>query len=154
VPWPDSLVEKRLEGAFDHVLRHARAGIRHRDLHILTGLHVAILPAVALVQIGVAGFDGELAAFRHGVAGVHREVENGGFELGRVGLDRPRAAATDDLERNVLAERAPQKIGQAVEHAVDVEQGRVERLLAGKGQEPLGQCRRALGAVHGAVQPA
>ena len=120
----------------------------------MAGLHVGILPAIAVVEIGVACLDGQLAAFRHGVAGIHREVENGGFELGRVGLDRPHAAAADNLERNVLAERAAQKIGQAVEHAIDVEQGGTERLLAGKGQEPFGQRRRALRAVHGVFQPA
>ena len=145
--------EKRLKGALDHVVRHARAGIGHGDLHVLAGLHVATLAAIAVVEIGVAGLDGQFAAFRHGVAGVHRKIENGGFEFGSVGLDRPHAAAADDLERNVLTERAPQKMGQPIEHAVDVEQGRAERLLAGKGQKPFGQCRRALRAVHGAFQP-
>jgi hypothetical protein len=60
-----------------------------------------------------------LPPFRHGVAGVHREVENGSFGLGGVGFNRPDAAAAN-LERDVLAKCAPEKIRQSVEHAVDV----------------------------------
>ena len=52
-----------------------------------------MLPAIGLVEIGVAGFDGQLAAVRHGVAGVDGEVDDGGLQLGGVGLDRPDAAA-------------------------------------------------------------
>jgi hypothetical protein len=44
---------------------------------------------IGLVEVGVRGLDGELAAVRHGVARVDREVEDGVFELVRVGLDAP-----------------------------------------------------------------
>ncbi len=144
--------EERLEGALDHLLGHAGAGVGDRDLHVLAGLHVDILPTIAFVEIGVAGLDGQFAAFRHGVAGIDRKVENGAFQLGGIGLDRPDAAATDDLQRHVLAKRTPQEVRQAVEHAIDVEHRRVERLLTREGEQPLGQGRRALRAVHGVFQ--
>ena len=60
---------------------------------ILPGLDFRVLPAIGFVEIGVGGFDRQLAAFRHGVAGVDRNVEDRVLELLRIGVDGPQSAA-------------------------------------------------------------
>jgi hypothetical protein len=101
-----------------------------------------------VIPAPVGGFDGQFAAVGHRIAGVDGEIEHRGFELRRIGFDRPDPAGADDFERHVFAERAAEKIGKPVEQAVDVDRGRIERLLPGERQQPLGQRRRTLGAVH------
>src|SRR5207253_9577863 len=51
--------EERLERAIDHLARHAGAGIGDGDLHVLAGREIAVLPAITLVEIDVAGLDSE-----------------------------------------------------------------------------------------------
>jgi hypothetical protein len=140
--------EERLEGALADRLGHSRAGVGDGDLHVLPRTHVGILAAIGVVEIGVAGFDGQFAAVRHRIAGIDGEIEDCGFELRRIGFDRPDPASADDFERHIFAERAAEKIRQPVEQPIDVDRGRIERLLPGERQQPLGQGCRALRAVH------
>src|ERR1700686_440151 len=98
--------EERLERAGENLAAHAGAGIADRNLHILAGADVRILTAIFLVQVGVVRLYGELAAVRHRVAGIHRKIEDRGFQLGRIRFDRPKAAGADDLNRYRLAQAA------------------------------------------------
>ena len=129
-------------------LGHSGAGVGDGDLHVLPGAQVGILPAIAVVEIGVGGFDSQFAAVGHRIAGIDGEIEDRGFELGGIDFDRPDTAGADDFERHVFAERTAEKIGKPVEQPVDVDRGRIERLLPGERQQPFGQGRGALGAVH------
>jgi hypothetical protein len=95
--------EKRFEGALDNLLAHSRTSIGHSDLDILSGPDVATLSAIDFVEVGIAGFYGQFAPFRHGIPGVQPEIENNGLEFGEIGLDRPHASAADDFERDVFA---------------------------------------------------
>ena len=149
MPCPACLVVKNGSKARSTIsLGHARAGVGDGNLHVLPGTRVGVLPAIGVVEIGVAGFDGHFAAVGHRIAGVDGEIEHRGFELRGIGFDRPDPAGADDFERHVFAERAVEKIGKPVEQPVDVDRGRIERLLPGERQQPFGQRRRALSAVH------
>ena len=55
------------------------------------------------------------AALRHGVAGVDRDVEQGRFELGPVGLDRAGAAGQLGRDLDPLAERAVEQVGHVAD---------------------------------------
>ena len=68
---------------------------------------------VAVVEIDVGGLDRELAAVRHGVARVDRQVEHGAFELVRIDMGEPQAAGQHGLQPDALAERAAQQFGHA-----------------------------------------
>ncbi len=81
--------EERLEHPAEGIGGHARARVAHAESDILARPNLGVLGRVALVQVGVLGVDGELAAFGHGVAGVHSQVENRALQLVLVHLDRP-----------------------------------------------------------------
>ena len=124
------------------------------DDDVLPRVQAVVVPAIVVVEIGVAGFDRQLAAVGHGVARVEREIEDAGLELRRVDLDGPQAGAADRLELDGLAERAHQKVGHADDELVGVDRARVERLPAREGEQPLRQLRGALGAGQGVVERA
>jgi hypothetical protein len=91
MPWPVSLT-----------LMSVLAG---RDF----GIHAAIIPIERLI----GGFHRQLAAIRHRVSGVDRDVDETCFELRNVDLDGPEPRRADDLEFDRLPERALQKIAHA-----------------------------------------
>ena len=59
---------------------------------------------VVVVQIDVRGLDGQLAAVRHGVARVDREVHEDLLDLPGIGLDVPEAADQEKRQLDVGAE--------------------------------------------------
>ena len=80
--------EERIEGARDHVGRHAGAGVGDAERDVLPRRQVALARG-ALVEPFVGGLDGEAAAVGHGVARVDAEVEQRVLELR---ADRPAPA--------------------------------------------------------------
>ena len=89
----------------------------------------------------------ELAAVRHGVAGIDREVDDHLLELGDVGLDRPQVAAVHDVERDVLADQPAQQHVEIGQRLAEVEHLRPQRLLAREGQQMPHQARGAVGVL-------
>lgn len=59
----------------DDVRRHAGARIADAEADVLPRIYVAGPGRISIVQMRVAGFDRELAAFRHGVARVDGQVQ-------------------------------------------------------------------------------
>ena len=116
--------EEGLERMLHNVVGHADPVVGDGDQNILAGLHVAVPAAIGVVEVGVGGLDRELAALGHCVPRVDRKVHQDGFQLGRIGLDRPQAAAADHLEFDFFAQGALQKVGQPADQPVDVDRGR------------------------------
>ncbi len=73
--------EKWIEGARDHVGRHAGAVVGDAERQILAGRQVAVL-GCAFVEPFVGGLDRDTAAFRHGVARIDAQIEQCVLELG------------------------------------------------------------------------
>ena len=73
--------EEGIERLVDHLLRHSGAGIGHGYHDILTGFYAVDRLAIKLIEKCIAGLDGDLAAFRHRVAGVNGEIEYRGLQL-------------------------------------------------------------------------
>ena len=131
MPCPTSLVVKNGSKARSSDLpRHADAGVGDADHDILAGRHLGLPGRVALVEMGVGGLDRELAAVRHGVARIDREVEHRDLQLVGIDMHAPQPARQHRLDRDLLAERAPQQVGHAGDQPVDVEDLGIERLLA------------------------
>ena len=97
-------------------------------------------PAAASPTIG--GADRQQAAVGHRVAGVDGDVEQRGFELGAVGLDRAGVGREDRPDLDPLAQRAVEQVGHAADQLVDVDDLGAERLAAGEGEQLAGQRRR------------
>ena len=146
--------KERVERTLQNILRHSRAGVADRNLHVRSGDKFLMVPAVVLIEEGIAARDRQLAAFRHGVASVHSEIEDGGLQLDWISFHLPQAVRSEDVESDGLTQRAAQKIGEAVEKLVDVEGLRIERLLSRKRQQALGYRGCSLSAAHGVVDDA
>ena len=84
---------------------------------------------------------------RHRVAGVEREIEQRGCELVRVDGRRASLVLEHRFDLDLLAERRAQQFCGVDDQRVDVGLARLQRLLAGKGQQMLGQ----LGAARGGL---
>ena len=65
---------------------------------------------VVLVQRDVARLDQQLAAVGHGVARIDAEIDQGGLELGAVDVDGPQTVGEDELDLDLLAQRAAQQL--------------------------------------------
>jgi hypothetical protein len=82
--------EEGLEDARYGGFIHAGAGVAHRKQNIFPHRHGLLLFRKSLVKSHITGFKNKLAAMRHGVASVHREVDYDLVELAGVRLDHRR----------------------------------------------------------------
>ena len=89
----------------------------------------------------------ELAAIRHGVAGIDREIDDHLLELVDVRLDEPQVAAVAEIELDALAEQALQQHRQFVEPIVEVEHLRPQGLAAREGEQLAHQARGPVGVL-------
>ena len=137
--------EERFECLADHVGRHADAGIADGEQHVLPGSDLGVRGGIAIVEISIRRLDRQPAAVRHRVARVDREVEQHVLEL--VGIDArlPQAAGEHGLDRDVLAQGPAQQVRHAGHQSPDIERLRLQRLLAGEGEQPM---RQRCGALH------
>ena len=71
----------------------------------------------------------DAAAFRHGVARVDDEVDDGVFELARIGEGRPKAAAEDRLDCDRFANRPRHHVRQTADEPIHVHLPGIEHLL-------------------------
>ena len=69
----------------------------------------------------VGGADRERAAVRHGVARVHREIDDHLLELVQVGLTGQRSRAGVELQLDVLAEQPPEQVRQLRQHVAELQ---------------------------------
>ena len=94
---------------------------------------------IIFVENDEAGLDDQLAAIRHGVAGVEGQIEDRGGKL--IGIDDRRASLVFEygFDLDMLAERALQQFCGVDDQRIDVGYPRLERLLAGERQQMLGE---------------
>src|SRR6202012_4743225 len=119
---------------------------------------------VGLVDLDVAGVDGQPAATRHRVPRVHGQVEQYLLQLAAVGLDRPQLRVRVDAQLDVLAQRPAQQFHGALHGLVEVEHlgpghlvpGEREQLAGPPAGPPPGpaRCRTAPGSASGRPRPA
>ncbi len=119
--------EERVERLLDDLLRHAAAGIRDRNHHILSGRDV-VFCRVSFVDMSVCCLDRQLAAVRHRVTRIDGEVEHRVFELVRIGLG-PR-----------LTKGRGQDLGHVSNQLVGIDSVRRKRLLSRKRHGVKSKC--------------
>ena len=76
---------------------------------------------VGLVEIGVGSLDRDLAAVRHGVASVQGKIENGVFELIRIGVGAPKTGRQHGFQNYGFTECPVQEIADSGNQLVRVE---------------------------------
>ena len=146
--------EERLEHPRDHLRRHAGAGVGHGNRQVLPRRHV-VRARRPLIQPLVGGLDGDATAVRHRVAGVDAQVEQRVLELRGIDQRGPEAGRSDNLDRDAGADRALDQLLHAGDQPVHVRRFGIKGLPARKGEEAVGEGRRAprraLGGDHVAV---
>ena len=108
--------------------------------------HGAVAVQVA-VEPHVAGGDADLAAARHGVAGVDDEVHDHLLELALVDAHRREVGAVLDAERHLVGQQAVQQVRELGERVLEVDDGRAQRLLAREGEQLAHQRGGAVGVL-------
>ena len=101
--------EEGLEDLVDDLLRDTCAGILDLDQHIVRHRHLALAGGLDLAGRHVARADRQLATVRHGVTGVHRQVDDDLLELGQVGAHRPQVPPVPHVELDPLPEQPLQQ---------------------------------------------
>ena len=79
--------------------------------------------------------DAERAAPRHRIAGVHREIEYGEFELARIDLDRAALVRNRDFCGDVVAQRAREHVLEFGEPLAEIDHRGGEHLSARKCEQ-------------------
>ena len=127
--------EERLEDLLHHLRRHAGAGVAHFDQHVFAGLHAVLTEGEQVALGDIGGADRELAAVRHGVARIHRKIDDHLLELMQVRLHRPDVGAAVELQLDVLAEQPPEQDRQLRQHVAELHALRPQGLLAREGKQ-------------------
>ncbi|MBA7484170.1 hypothetical protein ES707_19694 [subsurface metagenome] len=97
--------EERIEGACDHIGRHADAGVGNAEREILPRRQVALARGM-LVEPFVGGLDRDAPALGHGVARIDAEVEQRAFQLRSVDQRGPQTRRGDDFQRDLRPDGA------------------------------------------------
>jgi len=121
------------------------------------GLGIRVLPRVMLIQHDVAGLDRQLAALRHRIARVHRQVDQGGLQLRGIDHGQPDLAFRAGFQFDLLSEGSPQQMVGFQDDLVQIDHARLQRLLSREGQQAsheigaaIGSSQRDLGRLAGA----
>ena len=139
--------EERIENLVDDLRRDARAGVGDFDQHVVGGRHALVAIRRAFLRGDVGGAHRELAAIRHGVARVDREIDDHLLELGDVGLHRPQVAAEHGFQLNLLADQTAQQHVELGNHVIEIEHLGPQRLPPRKRQQLPHQARRPVGVL-------
>ena len=131
--------EERLEEVRPHVRRHAVAGIADAQQHVRSRRAGDVRREVVALGGDVRGLDDEPAAVRHRVAGVHGEVQQDLFDLRAIRLDLIEVRRELQLEHDVLAEQALHQVAGAADDVVEIQDDRLQHLLAAEREQFAGE---------------
>ena len=106
----------------------------------------------ALIQVGVRSFNRKLAALRHGIAGIHGQVDDDLLDLPTVGLDPPQVGLRNRHQLDVLADEASEHFLQIRDHRIQFQYLGSENLASAEGQQLAREARRPLSALRTSSQ--
>ena len=102
-------------------------------------------PGIVFVERDVRGFDRELAAGRHGIARIDREIHDDLLDLAAIGANRPEVRGRNHHEIDVLPDHAVEHFEIFGGDIVQVDDARSQHLLAAECQKLASERRRAFG---------
>ena len=105
----------------------------------------SLVPRTRLIQPPVRRLDPQNTPIRHRVARIDAEVQQRIFKLAGVHQRGPEIIALHGLDRDVRADRPLDQLVQSRHQPVHVRPLRIERLPAGKREQPVRQRRRPRG---------
>ena len=120
----------------------SRIGDRHHYVpaRVDIGGPVGALP----VQDDIFDFERELAALRHGVARVHRQVHDHLFHLAGIGLDPSQSRLRKGRQIDILSDKSSEHFFRADDDLVQVDHLGLKDLPPAEGEELMGEGGGAL----------
>src|SRR5262249_20455820 len=100
------------------------------------------------------GFDQEPTTVRHSIARVDHQVQDNLFDLAGVGLYRANVSSDDCLHLHSLGQKPAQELVEIQYDAVEVNDFRLQDLLAAEGQQLVNERRSAFGSITDVLQVA
>src|SRR5579859_3583310 len=100
---------------------------------------------IVRVDLGLAGLDDELAALRHGIARVDREVEERVLDLAGVDHGHRQIGGEPGLDLHLLAQAPPQEVDHPAYELVDVGRLWAQGLPPTEGEQASGELCAELG---------
>ena len=130
--------EERLEHALLYFRRHAHSRVGDGDHHVRPGGNI-MKGARRGFDIDVAQFQAKSSALRHGVARVDHQIHQHLFHLAGIDLDLAELPGDNRVDLHVLAQHAAKHAIHVPQRARQIHDARLQHLLAGEGQDLLGQ---------------
>ena len=102
----------------DDIFGHPDAVVAHPQADVSAGAKPGTSRRVRLVNQGVLRADGEDASVGHGIARVHRKIDQDLLHLAGVRHDRPQFAPEIGAQLYVLTQRSPKELIDIADHLV------------------------------------
>ena len=131
--------EEGLEHAGQRGGVHPRAGVAHREEDVGAGPESTARGAALLSQLHIGGLDGEDTALGHRIASVYGKVDENLLDLAGVGLHPSEGRVHDRADLDVLADEADEHGLDVGDDGIQVDDLRLEDLLAAERQELLSE---------------
>ena len=146
--------KKRIEHAAHQMLRYAATVVADTQLYVVARGQGAVGGGKDTVEVAIGGLHGQRATRGHGVARVDHQVEQGAFELVRVGFGGPQGIAQTHVQADAFVDAALQQLAHGCHQLIDLHGLGVKRLSARKRQQPVCEAGRAIGGGHTQVDQA
>src|SRR5262249_32948394 len=121
--------KERLEDALLGLFIDAYSGIADGQHHVVAAGRIGMAFGIHGIESDVAGLDGQLAAARHGVARIDREIHYDLLDVRIVGPHGPELWIEVGLQGDVLSNQPAQHRPHVDYHRVYVENLHLEHLL-------------------------
>ena len=127
--------EERLEDARLRLVVHSDAGVADGQHDVLARHQRCVRPGKDLVERDVGRLNRQLAALRHGVARVHRQIHDDLVNLPRVRTQRAEAGSGNHHQIDIFPDHPRQHFQVFGHHFIQVENLRRKHLLAAECQQ-------------------
>src|SRR5207253_4280370 len=102
------------------LLVHTAAGVTDGQLYEAAGVAARVFTRFETISFKVTGADGELATAGHGVARIHRQIQNDLLHLAAIDLDPVQGGIEVGDEFNVFANEPPEHFFHVSHNGVEV----------------------------------
>ena len=137
--------EERFKDARKVFGGNAEAGVADGQAHERASPGAVELRADRFIKVSSGSLNDEPAAFGHGVAGIHREIQQHLIQHAGVGMDAHRLQGKSELHLDIGTQNAAQHVGHPGDGLVQIQIAQLQNFLPAEQQQLPRQRRRTLG---------
>ena len=124
-----------LEDRLDHAWCDAAAGVGFAHADETPDMRLGMVPDMGFINVNDGDADGELAAARHGIAGVDGKIHQDLFNHAGVAMQERDILRRLEPERDMFANEALQHFGQIVHDLAQIEMSALHHILAAEHEQ-------------------